>query len=127
MNIQGKIIAVLPMRSGTSSRGEWKSQSYVIETAERFPKKMVFDVFGADKIAQFAICQNEEVSVDFDIDAHEWNGRWFNSIRAFDVTRTKDATQAAINHAQRLLGAEVVQTTAQQSYAPQGDNYDLPF
>ena len=36
--------------------------------------KKCFDVFGADKIMFRLLC--------FDVDA-EWNGRWFNSIRAW--------------------------------------------
>lgn len=48
---------------------------------------MCFDVFGADKIAQFNIQAGEELNVFFDVDAREWNGRWFNSIRAWKVER----------------------------------------
>ena len=57
MEITGKIIAVLPERGGVSQRtgSEWKVQEYVLETQEQYPRKMCFDVFGADKIAQFAI------------------------------------------------------------------------
>ena len=47
----------------------------------------MFDVFGADKIAQFNIQVGEELNVYFDVDAREWNGRWFNSIRAWKVDR----------------------------------------
>ena len=39
MELQGKVIAVLPARSGVSARGEWKSQSFVIETHDSFPIK----------------------------------------------------------------------------------------
>ena len=85
MEIQGKVIAVLEARSGVSARGEWKSQDYVIETHDAYPRKMVFGVFGADRISRFNIQLGQEVNVSFDIDAHEYNGRWFNSIRAFDV------------------------------------------
>ena len=86
MEVQGKIIAVLPERGGTSARGtEWKAQEYVLETHDQYPKKMVFEVFGPDRIARFNIQTGQEVNVAFDIDAREWNGRWFNSIRAFDV------------------------------------------
>ena len=85
MELQGKVIAVLPERSGVSARGEWKSQDYVIETRDAYPRKMVFGVFGADRIARFNIQVGQEVNVSFDIDAHEYNGRWFNNIRAFDV------------------------------------------
>ena len=87
MDLQGKVIAVLPERSGVSARGEWKSQSFVIETHEQYPKKLVFDVFGADRLAQFNIQSGEEILVSFDIDAHEYNGRWFNNVRAWNVQR----------------------------------------
>ena len=95
MELQGKIIAVLPERSGTSARGEWKVQEYVLETHDSYPKKMVFDIFGADRIAQFAIKAGEELLVSFDIDAREYNGRWFNSIRAWNVQRMDAAAAAA--------------------------------
>ena len=87
MELQGKVIAVLPERSGVSARGEWKSQSFVIETHEQYPKKLVFDVFGADRLAQFNIQSGEEILVSFDLDAHEYNGRWFNSVRAWNIQR----------------------------------------
>lgn len=87
MDLQGKVIAVLPAREGTSARGPWKSQEYVIETHDQYPKKMVFNVFGADRIEQFAIKAGDELNVSFDIDAHEYNDRWFNNIRAWNVQR----------------------------------------
>lgn len=85
MELQGKVIAALPARSGTSARGEWTAQDFVIETHDTYPRKMVFGVFGADRLQRFNIQVGQEVMVSFDIDAREYNGRWFNSIRAFDV------------------------------------------
>ena len=43
--------------------------------------------FGADRLAQFNIQSGEELLVSFDIDAHEYQGRWFNSIRAWNIQR----------------------------------------
>lgn len=85
MELQGKIIAALAEKSGTSARGDWKAQDFVIETHDTYPRKMVFSVFGADRLSRFNIQVGQEVSVSFDIDAHEYQGRWFNSIRAYDV------------------------------------------
>ena len=96
MELQGKVIAVLPERSGVSARGEWKSQSFVIETHEQYPKKLVFDVFGADRLAQFNIQSGEEILVSFDIDAHEYNGRWFNNVRAWNVQRVDPNAVAGV-------------------------------
>ena len=95
MDIQGKVIAVLPEKTGVSAKGEWKVQEYVIETHEAYPHKMVFSVFGADRIARFNVQVGQEVMVSFDIDAHEYQGRWCNSIRAYDV-RLVDPAQFGV-------------------------------
>ncbi len=89
MEIEGKIIAVLPPREGVSARTgtAWKTQDYVIETHEQYPRKCCFNVFGSDKIQLFNIQVGEELRVSFDIDAHEYQGRWFNSVRAWKVER----------------------------------------
>ena len=52
MEFTGKIIAILQPRGGVSktSGNEWKAQEYVIENHDQYPKKMCFDIFGADKI-----------------------------------------------------------------------------
>lgn len=95
MEITGKIIAVLPANSGTSARtgNPWMSQTYVIETQGQYPKKLAFDVFGEERIKQFNIQQGEELTVRFDIDAHEYQGRYFNQIRAFNVEKSGLQTQ----------------------------------
>ena len=88
MEIQGKIIAILPQRSGTSKTGNaWKSQDFVIETHDQYARKMCFNVWG-DRIDQFNIQEGEELTVSFDIDCREWNGKWFNDIRAWKIERT---------------------------------------
>ena len=90
MELSGKVIAVLEPRGGVSKTGNaWKVQEYVIETHDQYPRKMCFDVFGEDKINQFNIQVGEELTVHFDIDAREWQGRWFNSIRAWKVERVQ--------------------------------------
>lgn len=123
MEIQGRIIAVLPPREGTSSKGQWKSQEYVIETHEQYPKKMVFNIFGAEKIDQFAIKVGEELNVSFDIDAHEYNDRWFNNIRAWSVQRVGNVsaqpTQTMVTNSQPVQQQAVPQQ--------QGQSDDLPF
>ena len=138
MEIQGKVIAVLPERISVSTRGEWKSQTYVIETQEQYPKKMAFDVFGADRLAQFNIQSGEVINVSFDIDAHEYQGRYFNQIRAWNVTKvSQQAAQQAMassanaagvanpTNQQNLFPPE--QQSAQQQAQQRGNSDDLPF
>ena len=105
MEISGKIIQVLPERGGVSQRSgtEWKLGQYVIETFEQFPKKCVFEVFGSDRIAQFNIQAGQSLTVSFDIDAHEYNGRWYNQVRAWKVV-PYDPTAVAAPAAAPLPG-----------------------
>ena len=129
MELQGKVIAVLPARSGVSARGEWKSQSFVIETHDSFPRKMVFDVFGEERLTRFNIQLGQEANVSFDIDAHEYNGRWFNNIRAFDVRLVDPNTVSAAPAAQAAPAAP--QQPANAPFPPQPEQSnsddDLPF
>ena len=129
MELQGKVIAVLTARSGVSARGEWKSQSFVIETHDSFPRKMVFDVFGEERLSRFNIQLGQEVNVSFDIDAHEYNGRWFNNIRAFDVRLVDPNTVSAAPAAQAAPAAP--QQPANAPFPPQPEQSnsddDLPF
>lgn len=87
MEIIGKAIAALQVKSGVSQRtGEqWQSREYVIETQEQYPKKICFEVFGTEKLQEFNIRNNDLIKVHFDITAREYNGKWYNSIRAWKV------------------------------------------
>lgn len=93
MEIQGKVTNILPMRSGVSARGEWKSQEFVITTEEQYPKMVCFQVFGEDRIISFALQLGEAVKVSFDISAHEYQGRFFNSINAWKVEKIMPIAQ----------------------------------
>ena len=120
--IYGKIIAVLPQKSGTSASGkDWCIQSYVIETQEHYPKKLCFDVFGADKIAQFNIQQGEMLNVQFDIDARERDDRWWNSIKAWNVQRTQQGApqQAPGTYYQQPPQQPMQQPQPQAPFPPQ--------
>ena len=134
MDLQGKVIAALNVRTGTSARGEWKAQDFVIETHESYPRKMAFTVFGEDRLQRFNIQIGQEVNVSFDIDAHEYQGRWFNSIRAFDVRQIDPAVLgASVAPAQAPIEMSTpVAPPAQEPFSQpsakeESDDGDLPF
>lgn len=93
MEIQGRIIASLPLQSGTSKTTgkDWQSQEYVLETHEQYPHKCCFRVFGEDRIKLFDINVGDELTVYLDIDAREYNGRWYNNFNAWSVKRVEKA------------------------------------
>ena len=89
MELTGRIIAVLEAKSGTSSKtgNSWMMQGYVIEVPGQYPRHCAFTVFGEDRIKQLNIQNGEDLTVQFDIDAREYNGRWYNDFRAYNVIR----------------------------------------
>jgi hypothetical protein len=86
MEIKGKIIDCLPLASGTSAKGPWKKQDYILETQEQFPKKICIVVWG-DKIDEFNIQKNDEVVVSCEIESREFNGRWYTDVKASKVVK----------------------------------------
>ena len=130
MEVTGKIITEFNERGGVSSRtgNEWKAKSYVLEVPGEFPRKMVFDVFGVDRLQAFNIQVGEQLTVFFDIDAHEYNGRWFNDVRAFRVDRGQAAPTPAPEAAPvaQAAPAAPVQPAAPQADATQAMPFDAP-
>lgn len=133
MELTGKIIAVLPASSGVSSRtgNPWMSQDYVIEVPGQYPRKCVFRVFGEDRIKQFNIQMGEDLTVSFDIDAREYNGRWYNDVRAYNVTRGAAPMAAMPGTAPQAAPFPPQQAAAPfppaQEPAGEGSTDDLPF
>ena len=88
MEFQGKIIQVLPIEGGTSKKtgNAWKKIQFVVEQMNtQYPKKALFEVFGEDKFSQMPIVAGNRVVVGFDIDSHDFNGRWYTSLKAWRV------------------------------------------
>ncbi len=86
MEIIGTIREVLAPQEGVSKTGNpWKVQSYVLETQEQYPRKVCFEIFGEDRIKANPCNVGELVTVSFDIESREFNGRWYTSIRAWRV------------------------------------------
>ena len=89
MTLTGKIVAILEARRGVSSRtgNNWMVQEYVLEVTGVYVTKCLFSVFGEDRIKLFNIHEGDNLTIHFDIDAREFNGRWYNDVRAYNVVR----------------------------------------
>lgn len=129
MEVVGKIIQVLPEQSGVGRNGNpWKVQPYVLETLDQYPRKVHFEVFGEERIKQNPCAIDELVTVSFDIESREFNGRWYTSIRAWRIQQG-DTTQAA---APVAPAAAPMESNAAANVDPfdasaGGETSDLPF
>ena len=129
MELEGKISVVMPAASGVSqSTGNpWMSQEYVMEyfwfPNQTNPSNIVMRVFGEDRIKQFKLQPNDEVRVRFHIEAHEYNGRWFNEIRIDSVTFIGASASKNQQPAQQANTQAMGQQQAQQNQGQQ----EAPF
>ena len=86
MEIEGIITAVFAKQSGTSKNGkEWTKQDFILEVEGQYLKHILFTRMGAEKIDKYPTINGQHVKVSFDIDAREYNGKWYNSVTAFKV------------------------------------------
>lgn len=125
MEISGKVIKILDVQSFTSKKPEkqgvvYKRYSFVLEVGGNYPKRTVFTVLGEDKWKQFGIVEGGDYQVSFDIDAREWNGKWFNDVQAWKVVSISGGQQQSRQ-------AQAPAPTPQPAPAGQGDADDLPF
>lgn len=121
MEIKGKIILALPEVSGTSKAGNaWKKREYVLETQETYPKKVHFDFFG-ERADQYPLNVGEIVTLSFDIESREYNGRWFTSIRGWKVE--KDGATPISAPEQSLPG----DMPTPPAFTTTDESDDLPF
>lgn len=131
IEVEGIIIKEYPAKEGVSNRtgNPWKSQEFVIQTKDQYPRTCLFRVFGADKIEQFNIHQGDNIRVWLDINARAWQDRYFNDISAFRVDHV-DANAApapAQGEAAPTQEAGAATTGSDPLTASSDGSDDLPF
>lgn len=133
MEITGILLKKVGERSGVSKTNgnPWKNAEYLVEVPGQFPRHIAFRVRDGQvgRIARFDSLVGKTVTVSFDIDANEHEGRWYNDIEAWGVMEyiTADKRQANIAAAQQgQPAADAAGTLAQPI---EGDKTDgrLPF
>lgn len=120
MEIQVKVIKILGEQRFTSKKNgkEYVRNSFVGETNGQYPKRVAFTVMDEEKYKQMGIVVGGSYSVSFDIDAREWNDKWFTDCLAWKAVRLDNAAQ----------GQQQVQSSPQpQPIATPVENSSLPF
>ena len=114
MEINGKIIQLLPVQTGQGKNGTWKKQEFILETGDTYPKKVCIAVWG-DKIDMGSFKTGDAVEVSFDVESREYNGRWYTDVKAWKIISKQGGSAA---------GASTPVTVIDQDGAADDD---LPF
>lgn len=94
LELEGKVVLLLAELSGTgaSSGKAWRKQSFVLETEEQYPKKVVFDAWNdtVDAIKQLNV--GEKLKVHFRAESREYNEKWYTNLTAWRITKISEQT-----------------------------------
>jgi hypothetical protein len=88
LDVVGKIVQILDLQTGTSARGDWKKQEFILETEEQYPRKICISLWG-DRVNDIVGIQlgRELVTVSVALESREFNGRWYTDARAWKIQR----------------------------------------
>jgi hypothetical protein len=126
MELEGKVIDILPLESGTGRNGEWKKQNVIIETKDQYPKKVCATIWG-DKIDSFNLQKNEEVTAKINIESREYNGKWYTDVKVWSVSRNSGAGSPAPAQSGGMPDMPPPPTCADAPPPSDDDMDDLPF
>lgn len=84
MQIDAKVIEILPLQTGESKNGPWKKQDIIVQTNGQYPKKICIGLWN-DKIDYTFLQVGNELQIDFDIESRPYNGKWYTEAKAWKV------------------------------------------
>ncbi len=126
MEISGKIIQILPEQKGTSARGEWTRQDFVIETNEQYPKKVCISNL-SNKVNLAGAGIGAEVTCHINIESREFNARWYTDVKVWKMDMGASTGGGYTNAAPRSGSDAGFPPASAQSFAKEESNDDLPF
>ncbi len=112
MEITGKLLQLLPPQTGQGKNGTWKKQEFIIETGDTYPKKVCLAIWG-DKIDIGKVAIGSSVTVSFDAESREYNGRWYTDLKAYALKAGGGSTPS--------------KQPQEPDYSQMNDTEDLPF
>ncbi|OJU54597.1 MAG: hypothetical protein BGN96_12860 [Bacteroidales bacterium 45-6] len=123
MELTARLIQLLPIQTGTGRNGEWKKQDIIVETDGQYPKKVCISIWG-DKASPSVLQVGNILSISFDVESREYNGRWYTDVKAWkvDMAGVNSASQAP-----SFPDAAAFPPPPAEPVSFESDKDDLPF
>ena len=125
LEIVGKLQQLLPLQSGTGSRGEWTKQDFIIETVEQYPRKVCVSAWGDKARDLDGVAIGESIKISVNIESREFNGRWYTDVRAWRIEREGSTQQGAAP--QNTSAAAPLAANDYSDFGATEEVDDLPF
>lgn len=136
MKIKVKVTKLLPIRSGTSTKGNaWVSQSFIAQTFDEYPRSICFSIFNPDNADKKTPMIGDTVSVSFTLESRSFTAKdgsemWSTNVNVKSITTCKDdAASASVPAGSSAVSSATVPTASaagSPTISPQPDD-DAPF
>ena len=132
MNITGKVTQVLNLEQGVgkASGKEWRKQTFVLSVfySDNERESLVPLTLWGDKCGSVPQV-GQQVTVDFNINGREYNGKWYVELKAWRVTAADEgAAPAPMQNAPAGNQWQTVAQAQQNGTMPHpAEGGDLPF
>lgn len=88
LEISGKVIQHLKVESGQGKNGSWQKQSFIIETDEQYPKKIMLTCWN-DMVNNIPRV-GTSCTAGINIESKEYNEKWFTNVNAWTIKAEKE-------------------------------------
>ena len=124
LELEGTIRQKMGVQSGTSARGPWAKQEFVVDFPDgNFTSQACFTAWGQDKVQELDKYQvGDRVKVSFNLKSREFNGRWYNDLQIWRIAPAGETQPAAPAYA----GNQAPAPTLDDMPADTSDD-DMPF
>ena len=119
MEFKGKLVQLLQPQTGQGKNGPWKKQEIIVEIPGQYPKNVCVAIWG-DKINESQLQIGNELTISFDIESREFNGRWYTDVKAWKI-------EAASGQAPAQAGFSASEPPPFDMPEPAEGSDDLPF
>ena len=132
LELEGTIRQKMGVQSGTSARGPWAKQEFVLDFPDgNFTSQACFTAWGQDKVQELEKYQvGDAVKVAFNLKSREYNGRWYNDLQIWRIAPAGETQPAAPAYAQPAApapaGNQAPAPTLDDMPADTSDD-DMPF
>ena len=118
MQLQAKLIQMLPLQTGTSKNGEWKKQDVIVETDDQYPKKICISIWG-DKVDTSLLQVGNNLDISINVESREYNGKWYTDVKAWKIEAVGNAPAQADGPSANDMPSE--------DFGSEPSEEDLPF
>jgi hypothetical protein len=126
MELTGKLVQVQPEVSGEGKNGRWVKCDFIIETQDKFPKKVCITAWSDLVETIKATNPGTELKVSFDISSREYNTKWYTDVKAWKIEGANGGSSSGGNSYSRTeKSSDYNQERPENAVEVRED--DLPF